>query len=187
MRAPRILMGGLLAVMALVTSVSATTVVRMKLPDLVERSAVIVEGQVLSTKAVHDARGLIVTEVTVSVDSGLKGVGSGQRFVFTTPGGELGGRRMVVPGMPSYESGDEVFLFLTAPSKRGWRMPVGLSQGSFRIRRNPATGARMLDRDLTGLELVDAKTGKAVSRPERRGVAYESLVGQVTALLEEQR
>lgn len=187
MRAPRTVVSALLALIALGGLASATLVVRLDLSELVARSSLIVEGRCLSVTGLRDPSGVLVTEVELLVDRGRRGARDGEILRFRLPGGELGGRRLVIPGLPSFAPGDEVFLFLTAPSSRGWRMPVGLGQGLYRLRRDPATGDRRLLRDLTGLELVDAVTGATVDVARRQTLAYTTLVEQVQALLERDR
>lgn len=174
----------ILALCLLVPSLGATQVVRMTLPDLVQRAELVIEGRCLSVTSRKDARGLIVTDVSFYVDRGRKGAEDGQTLTLTFPGGELAGRRLVIPGMPTFVPGDESFLFLTAPSARAWRMPVGLGQGVYRMSYDAATGARRLLRDLTGLELVDATSGALVHTPARQELAYQTLVGEVERLLD---
>jgi hypothetical protein len=176
-----------LALLLLAPIAGSTQVVRLSLPDLVDRAALVVEGRCLSVKTERDARGVIVSEVSLYVDRGRKGAQDGQVLTFQMPGGELAGKRLMIPGLPTFAPGDEVFLFLTEPSLRGWRMPVGLGQGLYRMSVDASTSQRRLVRDLTGLELVDAVTGQGVDAPTRQELAYRTLVDEVERLLAEDR
>lgn len=182
----RSVLGALAALVLLVGAASATLVVRLDLPQLVSRAALVVEGRCLAVTASEDDRGVIQTELEFYVERGRKGSQDGEFLRFRVPGGSLSGRTLSIPGLPVFEPGDEAFLFLSAESGRGWRLPVGLGQGVYRMSRDPATGARGLARDLTGLEFVDAATGAAVDAPDRRQVAYSQLVAEVERLLADQ-
>ncbi len=170
------------AVTTLAGLASATVVMRLDLPQVVQRSDVVMEGRVLSTRVEQDGRGLLFTTVTLSVDQGHRGSRAGDVFTFRMPGGELNGKRTHIPGLPRLQPGEDVFLFLTKTSSRGFRVPVGLGQGTYRLTRD-ASGARRLNRSLVGLELVDGTTGKPVSLPEQQVQAYEAFREEVERLI----
>jgi hypothetical protein len=47
--------------------------------------------------------------------------------------------------MPRFVEGEELLLFLSPESSRGWRVPVGLDQGFWKLTRD-AAGRRLLER-----------------------------------------
>ena len=55
-------------------------------------------------------------------------------------GGELDGRRVYVQGMPRFEAGEEVVLFLNRQTSTVMGPTVGLWQGVFYVGRDKATG-----------------------------------------------
>ena len=58
-----------------------------------------------------------------------------------------------VAGVPAYDAGDEIVLFLRTPSRRGFTSPVGLAQGAYRVRRR---GARpRVRQELAGPDVRD--------------------------------
>jgi len=173
----------LLLVLLLAGLASAAVVVRLPLPDLVSRSELILEGRCLSVRSERDPEGLILTVVSVLVDRGYRGTDPGQRVEFRLPGGEVGDDGLVVPGVPTFREGEEVFLFLTPPSPRGVRLPVGLAQGKLRIVRDPGTGERRLERSLAGVDLVDPATGRLVDAPEAETRSYEAFRAEVERLV----
>ena len=77
-------------------------------------------------------RGLPHTVYEFTVDATLKGAAENTVTVYL-PGGRHGEKRLSVAGMPSFEDGEQVVLFLTTPDSAGHAWPVGLSQGKFRI------------------------------------------------------
>ena len=81
---------------------------------------------------------LPATRYTFWVSESLKGkldeVVVIRQFGVRDSGGEI--RRSVgprIPGMPIYEEGEEVILFLAGDSKVGMTSPIGFSQGAFRV------------------------------------------------------
>jgi len=81
---------------------------------------------------------LPATRYTFLVSESLKGeldeVVVIRQFGIRDSGGE--DRRSVgprIPGMPIYEEGEEVILFLAGDSKVGMTSPIGFSQGAFRV------------------------------------------------------
>lgn len=147
---------GLCVLLALVGSVpvEAGTAVKLDVPGLVDRAELVFEGRVRAIECVRDARGRIETRYTLDVARTLFGEAAPTRIV-RVPGGVLpDGSGLVLPGLPRLARDEEALLFLTAESRAGLRVPVGLAQGRFRI-EHTAEGARRLVRDVTDLALVD--------------------------------
>lgn len=132
-------------------------------------SDLIVAGRVLSTETLRTGRS-IETRTRVAVTRSFKGRAATVTVV--TPGGRIDGRRLLVAGVPAFEPGEEVLLFLYRAAG-AWR-PVGLFQGVWRIdperpevvRASAATGATLLAPD---------RGEAAVRQPERR---LDGLVGR---------
>jgi hypothetical protein len=124
-------------VMALVAAIGTTparglTVVPATFEELVRESVAVVHGRV---RAVHGRwtsdRRTIESAVTIDVVDAFKGADT-DVATFVVPGGEAGGRILVVPGAPTFRPGDEVVVFLrgTAPALP---QPIGLSLGVYRV------------------------------------------------------
>ena len=140
--------------------VAAGTAVQLDLGQLTQRAELVVEGRVLSALPLEHPDGRIETEYLLDVARTHKGEDQSLRAL-RLPGGHLpDGRGLLLAGMPRLEVGEELLLFLSAPSEGGTRMPVGLAQGKFRVLRG-AGGAKFLVRDSAGLTLVrpDAAPG----------------------------
>ena len=176
-----------ISTLALAGSALATVVEYLDLPGLVERAQIIAEGRCLSVRSERDPQGGIVTVVDLMVERGFRGSLPGDRVVFRMPGGELDDRSLIIPGMPRFEPDDEVLLFLTGPSSRDIRVPVGLGQGRLRILRDPVTGAKRLERSIAGLSLVGANGAPVLADRSLPDLDYEDFVARLEALLEDER
>mgnify|MGYP001550026334 CR=1 FL=1 len=168
MRGTRILALGALAALTIVHGhhgtdpLEAGTALRMELEDAVEPAALVFEGRVLEARPVAGANGDVFTDYDLRVDRTFLGEPAGAHTI-RLPGGMLpSGRGTLVPGMPSLSIGQDVVLLLTEASEHGGaRMTVGLTQGRYRIVRDPG-GARFAVRDDAVAALVDA-TGQPAS------------------------
>jgi len=72
----------------------------------------IVEGVVLSRWAALDSRGEIVTHNLIGIDAVLKGSAGASSIDLVEPGGFLGNEARVVSGVPVYEVGEKVLVFV---------------------------------------------------------------------------
>src|SRR5437660_5781220 len=107
---------------------SATTIVLPTDAQLIAKSPLIVEAQVLNTTAV-DINGRIWTEVNLGVDRALKGK-IGAKITVRELGGQIDDRLTKVFGAPEYVAGENVLAFLT-PTPRGDYQTVDLYVGKF--------------------------------------------------------
>lgn len=158
------------------SDVHAGTVRRFGLADLAERADLAFEARVLDTRVLLVAPGRIETEYTLRVDRAHVGDACPLRVV-RLPGGVLpDGSGLVIAGMPRFEIGSDVLVFLSGESTRGTRMPIGLAQGALRITHQP-DGSKRLVGSSAGLELVgDAPT--AVPAP---GIDYVSALAEIAS------
>jgi hypothetical protein len=166
-------MRALLAVLAALTLVGlpapstprAATVLQLDVPDQADLADLVVEGTVLHAQPVEQLDGTVATEYEIAVDATHWGEHRSMR-VLRVPGGVLAsGRGTLVPGMPALSVGEEVLLLLSAESGRGWRIPVGLAQGKFRLTR-AADGRRLAVRDARGITQVGAAGSVEVEAAE---------------------
>lgn len=161
MRGTHLLALGALAALAIVHGrriaepLEAGTALRMELEEAVGRADLVIEGRVLDAHPVVGANGDVFTDYELRVDRTFLGTPSAATTI-RLPGGMLpSGRGTLVPGLPSLRVGQDHVLLLTEPSARGGtRLPVGLSQGRYRIVRDPS-GERFAVRDDAAASLVD--------------------------------
>jgi len=161
-------------------AVRAGTALRMEVNELVERAELVVEGRIMSARGVETEAGMIETEYQMQVDRTFEGEDIVDRTL-RLPGGILeDGRGLLLVGLPRLQVGEEALLFLSAASSTGVRMPVGLSQGRYRIlRRND--GSRLMVRDQTDLGLVDQDSGHVAEADSRHVRNYAELIAEVEA------
>lgn len=119
-------------VLALSPTIHAVTVLPATFEELVQESVAVLHGRVTGVDGRWTAdRRTIESIVTLDVLDTLKGTAT-DTASFVVPGGEAGGRILVMPGAPQFRAGDDVIVFLRgrAPSLP---QPVGLSLGVFRV------------------------------------------------------
>jgi len=175
-RRPRALGGAMISglVLLLVASpVDSSTTLEMGIVDLAERAEWVVHARVVDSESWKD--GIAWTRVRLEVLDEWKGEGP-ERLELTQPGGFTGDFGTLVFGMPRFELGEEVALFLVGDV--GAQRVLGLSQGKFSV---DSQGG--VSRDLDGLAL--ARVGghrrpallKAPARlGELRSVVIDSVV-----------
>ena len=100
-------------------AVGATTLPKKTTRDLLEGSDRVCCVECASCEARLDrATGIVFTHVRLSVLEELKGGGE-KTFEIRIPGGEAGGVRTVVAGMPRFRPGQEAVLFLKRATEAG--------------------------------------------------------------------
>ena len=121
-----------LAGIFLLFTMSASAATFVVPPDdvLVEKSSLILEGEVLTSFSRYGSQGRIETVTDVSVGEMLKGILMQDSISIVHPGGRIGDRAMHLPGVPDFSQGDRVLLFLTM-NERGQWTTVDLALGKF--------------------------------------------------------
>lgn len=139
---------------ALTGSVLAATAVKLDMPTLVERSDIIVVAEVTELESELESDGRVYTTISFRTDQVLKGQ-PGKEFELRLIGGRADGVATAVPGMPDFDAGEEVFLFLTNVDE----IPVitGLSQGKFRVVVGPDESTRYVVPQIDGVRLIAPK------------------------------
>jgi hypothetical protein len=142
MKLPAALRAFLPVLLLLCPPASATTMLRVDLPELTQSADAIVHGTVrrLESRWSGDGR-KIVTDVEIEVTETLKGQAGGTVLV-TQPGGRMGDIGQKVSGLASFTPGEEVVLFLERRGPQAFRV-AGMAQGKYQVRRS-ADGTRML-------------------------------------------
>ncbi len=129
-------LGPVLAVL-FTASLWSTSVRVVNLPEMMQVSTRIFRGRCLSAKTLQESPiGLPVVEYTFQITQGIKGVATGETLTFRQVQASRGGLRGL-PGVPSYQKGDDLVLFLAGESEVGLTSPVGLGQGRFALKETP--------------------------------------------------
>ena len=150
------ILAGLTALVA--PTAHATIIVKMDLPSLVGRSDVIFLGKAVKVESrwTPDRR-RIVTDTTFEVEQVIKGQAEPARPAVRTItvrslGGSVNGIGMRVSGTPMFSRDSRAVLF--TEKRLGKRHVVGMKQGVFTVRANPA-GKPMVRAELSGLTLAE--------------------------------
>ncbi|HEX7078924.1 MAG TPA: hypothetical protein VF363_10920 [Candidatus Eisenbacteria bacterium] len=151
--------------LAIAATASATTVLKLSLKDLAKKSDAIVLARVDDQVSRYEQGKEIYTYYTLHVLEPVKGAKSEQTITIRQLGGVIDNIASVVPGMPRFQNGEEVVVFLTQKDATGYPWVMGLQQGKYSVFldekgqkrvRNEASGAEFLS--LSGKAAEGAKT-----------------------------
>jgi hypothetical protein len=163
-----------LACLALARPAAALTVRALSLDELVARADRIVHARCLSVAPLASSATVPVVEITLGVEETLKGA-AGEQLVIH----QLGGQWNRV--LPVCTPGDEVVLFLHAPSRIGLTSPVGMEQGYLRVLRAPTEPARVIG-DAHVVAALSAASPSGSGAALRAGQPHDRSVPLDTAL-----
>lgn len=141
---------------ALAATAHATTLLPLDALELARRADRIFEGEVVSVERAIDENRLPVMFVTIRVTDGIKNAYPGETITFKQID-------EFIPGLPHYEAGEHVLLFLAGVSRLGLTAPLGLGQGRFRVGED-VLGRKMLINDFSNLHLFEKS--QALARSE---------------------
>ena len=137
----------LAAGLGLAWQAAATSLARLTVDQLTDAADYIVRGEVDEVWTEVDTRAWVYTRAYVRVDEALKGhVDRGDYLMVSELGGEFGGAVNDVEGAARFSSGESVWLFLNEVHDGEDLVPVGMFQGKYTIRQNPADGSDMVVR-----------------------------------------
>jgi hypothetical protein len=142
-----------LALLCALAPAGATTLEKLSVDDMVQKSTSIVRGRALG--ATSTQRGSIIyTVYRVQIAEVLKGsIAAGTTEVFV-PGGSFNGLRQSFAGSPSLATGTEYVIFLWT-SPKGIPQVIGLGQGVFEVKLS-ASGEKILSRGPIDADFLDA-------------------------------
>jgi hypothetical protein len=167
MKLPITLRALLSLVLLLGLSASATTMLRVDLPELARTADAIVHGTVRRVESRWSGDGRrIITDVEIQVSETLKGQAGGSVLV-TQPGGRVGDIGQMVSGLASFAPGEEVVLFLERRGTRAFRV-AGMAQGKYKVQRSEdGTRALAVPEPTGDVLLVDPDTRQATTTSAR--------------------
>lgn len=141
---------GLIAVVA-----NATTFSRLPFKELVQQSTAVGRLRCLGSESKWE-NGEIWTEARFEVLERNKGPLGGLVNV-RLMGGTAGALHSRVEGMPMFQPGEEVYLFLYGAPDGTYRV-LGWQQGTFRIRRDIPNGIERVTQDSAAVPIFDPWT-----------------------------
>ncbi len=126
----------LIAWLAAGAAVEASSVRSLNLEELTRNAATIFSGRCAEVEAVVDpVLGREITRVTFEVDRAVKGsVASTHTIRMVGANGVAGGWGLT--GLPQFQPGEEVVVYLYGESRLGLSSPVAFGQGKFNVLRD---------------------------------------------------
>lgn len=143
----------LIAMLPMAGSMSATTLEKLTLDDMIQKSTEIVRGHVQAVNAVQRGA-LIYTQAQVKVIERWKGADAPTVTVWI-PGGAVNGLRQRISGSPQVVSGGEYVFFLWTGPKKVTQI-IGLSQGLLNLQTDPKGGTARVRRAVITDAVVDS-------------------------------
>ena len=144
---------------AFAAAMAGTTLERLSLTDMTDKSHIVVRATVLGSAAEYTG-GVVRTHYHLNVTEVWKGAAATQLDVYV-PGGRAGGVRELVPGAPVLDTGAEYVIFLWVGTS-GRPQIIGLSQGLFNVVKDSA-GTILLERPGAKESMIDPATGNSVT------------------------
>lgn len=142
-----------IASLALLAAVAnATTLSRLQFKELAQQSTAVARLRCLRSMSKWE-RGEIWTETQFEVLEQNKGFLPGLVTV-QMPGGSIANLHSRVESVPTFRSGEEVYLFLWSQAGEPYRV-LGWTQGTFRIARDEQSGVEKVTQDSAATPLFD--------------------------------
>jgi hypothetical protein len=174
---------GCLLVIACSQAAQATTAVVPRDDEMVVESRAIVTGRVIGLSTSVDANTeLVYTYIRLEVNSVLKGSITTREIVLKELGGETRDRGTQIFGMPRFEAGQDVLVYLNTWPDGALRVHQGFL-GKFNINRDPSTGRVFVERQSEGNVVIIAGSG---NNGTNRG-ELDAYTGMVNSLMETNR
>lgn len=170
---------GCLLVLALSAAAVATTAVMPRDEDMVVESRAIITGKVLGVSTAVDSNNhYVYTYVRLAVNTVLKGSILEQEIVLKELGGETSDRGTMIYGMPRFELGQEVLVYLNTWPDGALRVHQGFL-GKFNINRDASTGRVVVERQKEGENVhLMAGSGNVGTNSSELG-AYTEMVARL--------
>jgi hypothetical protein len=157
----------------------ATTLMRLSLAEMARTAEVVVRARCVGNVTGWDA-GEIWTVTTFQIEETWKGAPPGLITVRLL-GGRAGNLTSTVDGVPRFQAGEDVVLFLERAGRGNFSI-VSWMQGTFRIRLERKTGEESVAQDTAAFATYDPET-RRFEASGIRGMRLDALREQVTAAL----
>lgn len=156
------------------SSVLASKVRPLSMPEIVEKAGRIFHGKVVkSYSGTDEETGMICTWTTVKIDSVLKGKIEDPEVTFKQLGGTDNKRGITDHFFRArFAPGQEVLLCLYPESPVGFSAPVGIQQGAFDVRVNPKTKEKHINNGMPAHVLFSDRPYPPQARMRDKMVPY---------------
>jgi hypothetical protein len=132
---------------------NAMTFVPISIEDLARSSIATAIGTVGSVDSLKTSDGRIFTNITVVVDDVVRGDLTEPVITITEPGGSVGSEHQFFSGMPAYQRGEHIVVFLTIGPDGSLRTNH-LALGKFQIAADTGGGAQAVQRFEPGTTVI---------------------------------
>ena len=158
---------GCLLMVACSEAALATTAVVPRDDEMVVESRAIVTGRVTGLSTAVDANtDLVYTYIRLEVNTVLKGKITEREIVLKELGGETRDRGTMIFGMPRFENGQDVLVYLNTWPDGSLRVHQGFL-GKFNIKRDPSNGRAFVERQSEcESAVIMAGSGNGTNRSE---------------------
>ena len=172
----RIHLASIIALLAMCTAATGTTLARLSVAQMTHAAKRIVRARCLANSTAWDT-GEIWTFTTFEVEENWKGAPHDKQIAVRLLGGTVGGLTSSVSGVPRFVNGEEAILFLE-PTTRGDFSIVSWMQGTFRVRRDGVSGRESVTQDTAGFAVFDpaSRRFQATGIRNMRSDAFRALV-----------
>ncbi len=167
-----------IVVLACLGSLTAATLERISLDDMIVKSTAIVRGRVSGSSAAFHGS-MVYTHLKIQVLERWKGAPTSVQDIII-PGGKVNNFRQSFSGAPSLTEGTEYVLFLWT-GKNGLTHIIGLSQGVFDLKQ-ALSGVKMATRASTSELMLAPGTGQVV-KDEAVEITLEELGRRIVTVL----
>ena len=177
------IVGSLLA-LACAQSALATTAIVPRDDEMIVESRAIVTGRVTGLSTSVDVNtDLVYTYIRLQVNAVIKGNVIEREIVLKELGGETHDRGTMIFGMPRFEFGQEVLLYLNTWPDGSLRVHQGFL-GKFNVTRDSSNGRLFVERQLEGenVSIMAGSGNNGVNRSE-----LDAYTGMIASLMEANR
>jgi hypothetical protein len=158
----------------------ATIVEQLSVERAVALADHVVVGVVQSSEPAVHPRGMILTDTVVLVEQSAHGATlPGDTLVLRLPGGQVGDLVQRVEGVPAFEPGELVLLFLAPTGDRIKFRTVGLFQGVYHL-QDTAGGLIAVQHRQHGALVIGAGSADALPK----SVGLDTFLSQIRRTLE---
>lgn len=173
----RLVFLSLLLVLVAGVPVGASTFIEMNQRELVQKSAAVVDAEVLQVHSFWDPKGrMMITEAIVRVSDSVVG-NIGSAIVVRTFGGTVEGYTVEAHGFPTFKKGERFLLYLESEQNGAHRV-TGYQLGQYRIVRDK-NGVDVAVPTFDGEASLVTRDGRQAARP--RSLALDALKNQIRA------
>ena len=189
-RLPFVHLVGLALFWFIAAPVFASTVRPLNLEEMTRKAGDIVVGRCVSVeKDSSRAAGPPVVKVTIRVDQKLKGNADKLLTFRMLAAPDPASSDLGTPGVPHFQRGEDVMLFLYPASRSGLTSPVGLGQGKFK-RVKDKSGTEMMINEFGNRSLfkslspaAEKKLSHTHADKEKRAIPSLDLIEMVQELV----